>query len=493
MARIRQSLISLLAVIVLSFTASCSTVTNPATGETEYTAVSQSQERQLGQQEHPKVLAEFGGAYDDPRLQAYVEDLGRRLVAVSELPEEQFTFTLLDSPVVNAFALPGGYVYITRGLISVMNSEAELAGVMGHEIGHVTAHHGARRQTQGLFAGILTMGAAILTGSQTVAQLGQLAAQGYLASYSRDNEREADQLGVRYLARTGYTPYGMAESLKAIGRHSELLAQMSGQEAQSVSFFSTHPQTPERITNTEQLAAEAGAPPNAPAHRDRFLEAVHGMVYGDSPAQGYARGNRFVHPQIRFRFEVPQSFKLDNLPQAIIASGPQNSRIIFDQESNREVARANNDMARYISEVWAKNARGGNLQRTTINGMPAATATVLLQGQGGEAYEGRIAAIRFGEDRIFRFVMAAPSGAAGSLEDDFTRTIQSFQRISEAEAAKVNPLTLIVVEVRPGDTVERLAASAHIDDFDAARFRVINGMAPGEEVQPGQKVKVIVE
>ncbi|MEC9347949.1 MAG: M48 family metalloprotease [Pseudomonadota bacterium] len=481
--------------VLLGMTAlapACTTVTNPATGQQEMTAVSPAEEKRIGAQQHPQVLAEFGGAYNDPALAGYVDRVGRSLAANAELPADDFTFTLLDTPVVNAFALPGGYVYVTRGLLSILNTEAELAGVIGHEIGHVTARHGARRQTQGMFAGILAAGVGILTGSREAAQLGQVAAQGYLASYSRDNEREADGLGVRYLARTGYTTFAMSDSLRAIGRHADFLARSAGQEAQSFNFLSTHPQTPERVANTVELARNAQTVPDPRIGRDDYLAATDGMIYGDSPEQGFVRGTSFLHPTIRFAFQVPDEFTLDNLPSAVMGADRNGARIIFDQEPDRRNARAGGSMTSYIANVWARGARGGQLEAMTVAGMPAATAVVQMNA-GNTAYEARLVAIRFSPDQIFRFLMAAPARAFRGYDRPFRNTIESFRVLGEREASQLKPLRLRVVTVRRGDTVESLAASMRIDRMDVARFRTINAMAPDEGVVPGQRVKIISE
>ncbi len=491
--RIWKSIAAWLPIAALALTAACTTVTNPATGESELTTVTPAQERAIGAQEHPKVVAEFGGEYGDAELKQYVNSIGQSLAQNAELPADTFTFTLLDSPVVNAFALPGGYVYVTRGLLTLLSDEAELAGVMGHEIGHVTARHGARRQTRGTIANILATGVGILTGNRQVAQLGQVAAQGFLASYSRDNEREADQLGVRYLGRTGYDTMGMAHSLEAIGRHSDLLAKVSGQEAQGFNFFQTHPQTPERVANTVQLAKTGPTVQNPVVGRDRYLSAISGMVYGDSPAQGFARGTRFVHPNLRFAFQVPDGFKLDNLPDAVLAAGPDGTRVAFDRETDRNAVAQYSDMASYISRKWARGARGGELRTTRIGGFPAATATVFMTAQNGQQFEAKIAAIRFSETQIFRFLLAAPTQVAGRYARMFEDTIYSFRALTEAEAAEFKPLRVFAYTVRPGDTVSGLARQMNIDGFDEERFRTINALGPDEGLQAGQRIKVIRE
>ncbi|WP_416896692.1 MAG: M48 family metalloprotease [Minwuia sp.] len=474
---------------LLLFGSACQTVQNPATGEEQFTTISQEQEREIGRQQHPQVLAEFGGAYNDPQLQAYVDRVGRRLAQNAELPAEQFTFTVLDTPVVNAFALPGGYVYMTRGMMAVLNTEAELAGVLGHEIGHVTARHGATRQTRGLFANLAVIGAAVLTGSQEIAQLGQVAAQGYLASYSRDQESQSDSLGIRYLSRSGYDPQGMTDGLRALQRHGDLMARMSGQQAQQMSFFSTHPQTPERISATQREARAATIDGEARVGREAYLDALDGMIYGSSPAQGFVRGNRFSHPELRFTFTVPEGYRMDNLPHAVIAS-PSNGRdfIVFDQEPDRRTAASAGSMSGYISQRWAAEAQLSNLQRFTVDGMPAATA-VAQATANGQPVSVRLVAIRYDAEHIYRFMFVAPRGSLNARSSE--NTINSFRRLSASEASQLQPLRIEVVRVQSGDTIQKLTRFDIQDGFEDDRFRVINGFDRGDGLRAGMDVKVI--
>ncbi|PJK28665.1 M48 family metalloprotease [Minwuia thermotolerans] len=468
----------------------CQQVENPATGETELSTVSLEQEREMGREAHPQILAQFGGEYQDPELQGYVRQIGMRLARGAELPAEQFTFTLLDTPVVNAFAVPGGYVYVTRGMLAILNTEAELAGVMGHEIGHVTARHSAQQQKQGLFANLAVLGAAILTGSGDVARIGQVAAQGYMASHSRSDERQADSLGIRYLSRAGYDPMAMAGGLRALQRHSELIAAMSGRELQQVSFFSTHPHTPERVAATADEARGVSVS-DPEVGRDAYLDAIDGMIYGDSPSQGFARGNTFAHPELRFSFQVPEGFSLDNLPQAVVASSRDGGRrIIFDQEPDRSVASRQGGMDAYIANHWGEGAQLSGLKRITLDGMPAATAVAPVTANN-QPYAARLVAIRFDENRIYRFVFLAPRNDGRALSSMYERTVGSFERLTASEARQLQPLRLQVVTVDSNDTVSSLSSSAGAEGFAEQRFRVLNDLGGEDGLRPGRRVKVV--
>src|SRR3546814_2090788 len=290
------------ALLLLPLRAACATA--PGTGRTIFTGgLSEEGEADLGRQEHPKVLALYGGSYDDAELNRYVSSIGNFLVQTSERPDLKFTFTILDTPVVNAFALPGGYVYITRGLLALATSEAEVAGVLGHEIGHVTARHTAERYGQTMAANIAGIGLGVLLGGPA-ARAGGTPGALLVRSYSREQEFEADMLGGRYLARAGYDTGAMAGFLSQLQAHSQLEAALAGQpeKADSFSITQTHPRTADRI---ERALQQAGAVPVADplVAQDVYYDEIDGMIFGDKPDEGYIRGRRFAHPKLKFRSE----------------------------------------------------------------------------------------------------------------------------------------------------------------------------------------------
>jgi predicted Zn-dependent protease len=417
-----------------------------------------------------------------------VTSVGNLLVKTSEMPDTQFTFTVLDSEIVNAFALPGGYVHITRGLMALANSEAELAGVLGHEIGHVTAHHSAQLYTRSVLAQILATGVGIATGNSALGQVATQGADAYLKSYSRENEYDADSLGVRYLGRAGYDPKAMADFLNSLEAHSRLEAELAGRSPGSVDQFditATHPLTLDRI---QRAAAEANEErPGRPADdgREIYLRKINGLVYGDSPDQGYARGTRFAHPKLRFEFRVPDGFQLSNQPTAVIARNPNGATIAFDEISqSRDLSpRA------YLDRV---NVRLSDAEDITINGLPAATAAARVQGSNGPR-DLRLVVIRFNSEHLFRFVFLTPPQITASAEDGFKRTTYSFRGLTSTEAAALKPLRLRIVRVRPGDTVASLATRMALPDRQEERFRVLNGLAPTDSIAAGGLVKIVVD
>lgn len=463
--------------------------TAPATGRTFFTGgMSAEDEVALGAKEHEKIVPEFGGAYDDPQLASYVASVGQLLAKTSELPDLKFTFTVLDSPIVNAFALPGGYVYVTRGLLSLAADEAEMAGVLAHEVGHVTARHSAERYGQAVTASIVQTGLGLLfgdIGAMAGGAVGGLA----LRSYSRDQEHEADLLGIRYLARAGYDPQAMATFLEHLLADSRLEAQMAGQpgKADEFNIMQTHPRTADRV---ELALREAGVKtvqqPMRP--RDVYLQKIDGMVYGDSPKEGIVRGRRFLHSALKFSFEVPEGFQLINSPKAVAARGPQDSAIIFDQAKSN----AGGSMAAYLAQVWAKGVSLKDVEAITINGMEAATGQTQQNTKQGTR-DIRLVAIRYDPQTIYRFLFVTTPESTASLAEGLRATTYSFRKLSDEEAAQIKPLRIRIHTVRAGETPQSLAARMPFESFALERFLVMNGLSADSVLKTGQKVKIVTE
>jgi predicted Zn-dependent protease len=462
---------------------------NPATGSRSFTGLmSAEDEQQIGAEEHPKLVEAFGGKYDDPALQSYVTSIGELLHSTSEMRQQPFRFVVLDSPIVNAFALPGGYVHISRGLMALANDEAELAGVVAHEIGHVTARHSAQRYSHGVVAGL---GAALLgavTGSREVASLGQLAASAYVQGYSRDQEFQADQLGVRYLGRAGYDPLAMSTFLESMGAEHRLALKIAGQEGANpgASLFSSHPRTADRVARAARDARASHA--GAKAHdRALYLRKIDGMVWGDSAAQGFVRGREFDHPVLRLRFTAPPGFKLQNGAEALMGEHPNGAVMVFDGDT---VKRTRSSTLAYVRDQWAPNLRLDGIEGLTIGGLEAATAAGRISTADGPA-DVRLVAIRWAPDQVFRFLFVTPPSTTARLDEDVRRAAHSFRRLSGAEAAALKPLRIRVVKVRAGDTINKMARRMMLDEFGREWFQVLNGLAPGAVLTPGQLVKIV--
>jgi len=483
--------LTLLAALALGGATLSGCTTNPATGEQSFTAfMSPSEERAVGAKEHPKLVKAFGGEYKDAALANYLKSLGALLQSTSEQPTPPFTFTLLDSPVINAFAVPGGYVYITRGLMALANDEAELAGVVAHEIGHVTARHTAERVSRGMLANI---GAALLgavVGQPVVSNAARLAAGAYIQGYSRDQEFEADQLGVRYLARAGFDPQAMATFLGDMGAEHQLALKIAGEEGRDAAggLFSSHPRTAARVEKAA-ASARAGAGTSLARDRDIYLNQIDGMIYGDSPEQGFIRGREFDHGGLKFRFTAPPGFHLQNSAAAVFGEHSGGALLRFDGDQADDASRS---MKFYLTREWAASLRFAGVESITINGMEAATGSSTISTDNGRR-DVRLVAIRFARDQIFRFLFITPTNQTARFDEDFRRTTFSFRRLSDGEAGALKPRRLRVVTVRAGDTTETMAGRMAFDDFQLERFRVLNGLKPGQGLVPGERVKIVSE
>ena len=387
------------------------------------------QEKRIGAEQHGRILEQFGGAYDDPELAAYVSSIGRFLVLTSEASGTQFTFTVLNSPIVNAFALPGGYVYVTRGLVALADDESELAGVLAHEIGHVAARHGAQRQTQGTLAnlGLLILGAA--TDSSAAVSLGQLGASAVISGYSRQDEYEADTLGVRYLSRAGFSPVSMSSFLSKLQSHHALEGKIQGRSGgEGLGFFATHPRTGDRVARAIQNAGAVTVYDPIVA-RDIYQSKIDGMIYGDDPAQGIVQERRFVHPVLGFEFTVPEGFHLLNGQSSVVAQGPEGAGLKFDL-APREGLR---DMRSYIRKRWATDTPLSGLERVYINGLNAATAIV----EGRATRTGRCQAGSRSPSISARFI--ASCSLFPSVIHAWTRSTAAPPRAFEKSAALKRP------------------------------------------------------
>ena len=481
----------------------CTQVRNPATGELQYTSMTPTEEKQLGRQEHPKALRQFGGAYPDQAAQAYVSRVGERVKNASELGSETFTFTLLDSDVVNAFALPGGYVYVTRGLMALANNEAELAGVLGHEVGHVTARHSAQRYDQAqigqfgalaaqlggmLLGGYLGGAQGAQLGGQYAGQAGSLGAQAWVQGYSREQEFEADQLGIRYLGAAGYEPAAMATFLATLQADDAYRqrTQDGGTDEASVlgDWFRSHPRTPERVARAVE-ATSAAVPGATELDRDALLDAIDGMVWGEDPAQGVVRGRSFQHPELQIGFEAPPGFKLQNSPDRVIGTDGQGRLMLFDMAGG--VA---GDLRGYLQQGWVKNQRLQDLQSVQLGIGPGAVGFGQIR-VGNTAAQAMFAVAQAPRDQVYRFVFADARGLSRSDVADFEASLRSLRRLSAQEAAALVPLRVRVVPVRPGDTVQTFVRQMQGVPDPAGLFALLNGFDRGRTLRPGDRVKII--
>lgn len=461
---------------------------SPATGERIFTGgMSLSDEKKIGREQHPQLVQQFGGEFDEPKVTTYVKDIGQTLARRSEMPGLDWEFTVIDSPIVNAFALPGGYIHVTRRLVGLAENEAELAGVLGHEIGHVTARHSAERYGGSVLANVAGIASAIFLGRQAADAVSTLSTVA-LRSYSRSQELEADKLGVRYLRQHGYDPRAMATFLETLQADSRLQAVIQGLPegaADEFNILQTHPRTSERV---DEAIDAAGGRADGELGRDRYLAHLDGMRFGGSREQGFVRKTKFLHPELGFAFEVPDGFRLMNRPNQVAAVGPDDARIIFTAaRSERRL-----DPGTYLTDVWAKNARLRAFERIEVNGRPAAVGLTRARTRGGQR-DVRLVAVRWDARRFYRFMFVTPPGQTSRFATAFRRTTHSLRALDADEAAGLQPLRLEIHTVQPGETVADLAARMPFSDFRERRFRVLNALDDGDTLTAGDKVKLVVE
>jgi predicted Zn-dependent protease len=435
--------------------------------------------------EHQRILTAYGGVYNDPRLQGTIEQTVEHLVASSERPDLHYKVTMLNSQSINAFALPTGQLYVTRGLVALANDESELASVLAHEMGHVIAHHAAIREEQARQTALVNRVVSDVISDPEEGALALAKSKLALASFSRAQEFEADAIGIGIASRAGYDPYGAVRFLTSMEHNSELKPQQSSAiDPRAPDFLSSHPATPERISNALANARQFGAPSTyAGREKTTYLSGIDGIVFGEDPSEGFVRGRRFLHPRLGFTFTAPESFVLDNTAQAVLGvkhGGNQALRL--------DVVRvpAEQTLAAYLTSGWIENIDAATVEDVTINGFPGATAAAK-----GDHWDFRLYAIRFGSD-VYRFIYAAKHRTP-EADRIFRESIGTFRRMSLAEIEEAKPLRVQVVTVGPGDTVEKLATRMAVADRQVERFRVLNGLEAGARLKSGSEVKIVVE
>lgn len=434
--------------------------------------------------EHEQLLQLFGGEYRAPALESLLNGVLAKLAPASDTPGEPYRVTILNSPVVNAFALPSGDLYVTRGLLALANDVSEVAAVMAHEIAHVSARHAAQRaeleRRSQLVGRVVTQ---VLDKPREGKEV-EAKAKLSLASFSRAQELEADRIGVRNVAVAGYDPYGASRFLAALGRSTALRAAAFGQQGQGerLDILSTHPTSNERIGAALSAARQIGAPGFGEAGRGMWLTALNGLVYGDDPAQGFVRGRRFLHPRLGFAFTAPEGFALDNTAKALLgiaAGGAEAVRL----DSVRAPATS---LDAYLASGWIEGLQVGSVESTTINGLPAAVATAK-----GADWTFRLAAIRFGSD-VYRLIFATRA-LTPEADSRFRDSINSFRRMSAEETADAKPLRIGLVAAQPGATAESLSSDMAGSERPLELFMLINGLERDASLAPGERYKIITE
>jgi predicted Zn-dependent protease len=430
--------------------------TNPATGKRQISLVSTNKELEMGREADPAVLAEYG-LYGDSTVQRYVDSVGQKLASVSHLPDLTWHFRVIDSPVVNAFAIPGGYIYITRGILAYLNSEAQLAGILGHEIGHVTARHSAQQMTRSQIAGIgLLAGAVFVSAVRPYTGLAEQGLGLLFLKYSRDNESQADELGVEYATRAGYDPRQIPSTYSMLKRISE--RQGEGLPG----FLSTHPDPGDREIRTSQLAqaAIAGARLDLTVGAERYRDHIEGIVFGDDPRAGYFVVNRFYHPDLGFEMIFPDGWTKVNQPSSVTAnSQSQGAGMEVSLESSKDPAATPEQFIRSLEDDHKILDASGKAE--TFRDYPAWVGQILTGGDSG----GR-------QDLIAGFVRIKPG--------QFLQVLGKSRSMSDVGAEQIFASIRSIAAIRDSSRIAVSADRVHVTvaDHPGAFSSIVAGLGP---------------
>lgn len=441
-------------------------------------------DERASEREHARLVAAFGGEYRAPEAQRLVAEVAARLVGATERPGEGYQVTILDSPAVNAFALPSGRLYVTRGLLALANDASELAGVLAHEIAHVTLRHANARTELALRSALVSRVVTDVLNDPSAAAMLADESRFKIAGFSRAQELEADQVGVRTLAKAGYDPYAASRFLTSLGRASGLAVAAAGEGGKPASdVLSSHPSTPERVSLALQAARRIGAPGLGESERARYLAAIDGLSFGDNATDGVIRGRRFVHPRLGVAFEAPEGVALENTAKAVLGASPDGGRrFLFDAIEAPE----GQTLDAVLRSSWNEAVETGTVETLAVNGAPAAVASAK-----GKEWSFRMAAIRLGST-TYRLVLAG-KGQPAELERAFRASLESVRAVGADEARAVRPLRLQLVTAAPGDTAESLAARMVVANRPVERFLVLNGLERGAALKAGERYKIVAE
>ena len=474
-----------------------SQVRNPVTGQQERSVMDPQAEIALGRREHAAILKDTP-AYANDRVQAYVNALGQRLARLSHRSDLEWHFTVLDSPEINAFALPGGYVYVTRGIMAYLDSEAELAGVMGHEIGHVTARHGAQRATRQQDAGLGVLAASVLGAvldsrglsgaGRAVAEVSQVAAAGYVASYGREQELQADGLGAEYLSRSQYDPQTMVRVIGVLKSQEQFAADQARAQGRPVpapnNWLASHPSNDQRLQAITRLAAQYRSQGGDPG-RERYLDVLDGLHFGERASQGLTRGRHFLHAALDLALTAPPQWAIQNLADRVLLVNPARDAALVVRLVPPQLGLDHDTILRQGFQP-----QSGRVERKTVNGQSATQFTgVRLNAQGQP--EPLVATIVSGAaNRRFALVWSARDGAAlQRARAQLQQAQDTFRPMSAADHELARPWVLRTTALPAGGWAP-LAGRSPLEAAEA-QLRLINGVYGGGELRPGQRVKVV--
>ncbi len=463
---------------------------NPVTGKRQLMLISENQEIAMGAEYDPQVLATFG-EYKDENLYAFMERTGNAMGLISHRPNLKYHFKILDTPVINAFAVPGGYIYFTRGILAQLNNEAELIGVMGHEMGHITARHTASQQSKQQVGQLLLVGGMIA--SEHFRDMAQVAMQGMqllFLSFSRENEREADRLGVEYSARIGYDASKMADFFQVLNKMN-----MASSHGGVPTFLSTHPDPGDRYNSVKNHAGEWKQKLNLPewkVNEDNYLRMIDGLVYGEDPRQGYVEGNTFYHPEMKFRFSYPAGWKLENSPfQVSIAPPDGKGMMIFTHAPGNSLQEAAQNSLQQLKLTVTEN------KNTTVNGMPAiATVSNLVSQnqQTGQQQTLRVLSYFINDNgSYFAFHGVSAEPDFPNFVKPFETTMTNFSKLTDPSKINVSPKRVRVMQVSRTATLSEVFRGFGVQQSMMNELALLNNKELTDRIEAGSLIKIVRE
>ncbi|SNZ21474.1 M48 family metalloprotease [Cohaesibacter gelatinilyticus] len=438
-------------------------------------------EREIGAREHPKIIKSYGGLYSNSKLENMLSKLVGRLVAASPEPSRPYRVTILNSPSINAFALPGGYLYVTRGLLALANDKSELAAVLAHEMAHVTSRHALERAKAKQQSELVSRALKNMVGDKTQAARIKVQNLVTLASFSQVQELEADRLGIETAFRAGLDPFAAGRFLKSMGAYAQFLTGRADNDPKA-NFLSSHPTTPERIQAATFAARRFSGPNVGNREQEEYLNALDGMLFGDSPDEGFVRGRSYIHPHLRIAFTLPQGYRLENTSKAVLAVAKNGTAMRFDGVSvSRDVPLTN-----YLTSGWVTGLLTGSIRQQQINGNEAVMATAKAKG-----WTFRIAVIRI-QSATYRFVFATTKPNA-AFESNVAETFQSFRKLTAQQAMDFKPLTIKIITAPQAAPATTYAAQMQGSDQPERLFRLLNNVSGNTRIKKNQLVKLVIQ
>jgi predicted Zn-dependent protease len=476
---------------IMGTMAGCSS--NPVTGRPDLVFQSESGEIKRSKEVHPLIMQQFGGPYDNPQLQAYVNEIGQRAAKASHRPELEYSFVVLDSEDINAFTTGGGYVYITRGIMNYLNSEAELAAVLGHEIGHVTARHPVRQQSKSTLSNIGAAAVGIFTGSGDLAGLANYAGAALISGYGRDQELEADRLGAEYLVGVGYAPEHMIDVVRLLKNQELFEIQRAREEKREPrvyhGVFATHPDNDQRLTEVVKAAdkLKGGPTDTVDPGREKYLKVVEGLPVGPSRSQGVLKGNRFYHADLGLTIAFPSGWTVENHADRLTAVSPQKDSVIQMQTQ----APPPNTGPREVLSRLLSRASAGQPEPLEVNGLQGYTAVVRTANTDFGVVPARYAVI-FHNNLAYIFAGASKASTGTPKADPlFMSTIKTFRRLKQNEFAQAEPYKIKTIRATETTRIADLAKTSPLPQYAEQHLRLLNDLYPNKEPKPGQLIKIV--